>query len=132
MKIGIPKEHFPGECRVAATPETATRIREKLGFDVIIETGAGAQADFPDDIYRAAGCDIAENAEQLFSEADIILKVRPPSPEEIAWLNQDKTLISFLAPAQNSELLDALASQQTTALAMEAVPRISRAQKRRH
>ncbi len=129
MKIGIPKEQFPGESRVAATPETATRLRDKLGFEVIVESDAGARADFPDDAYRAAGCEIAASAEQLWSSADIVLKVRSPEAHEIEWLDEHKILISFLAPAQNGELLQALAARKTTALAMEAVPRISRAQK---
>lgn len=128
MKIGIPKETFPGECRVAATPETAARLRNKLGFDVIVESEAGRAASFTDAAYQASDCQIASTAD-LWKQADIILKVRAPTQAELEQLDSGKTLISFLAPAQNPDLLAALANRGTTALAMESVPRISRAQK---
>jgi NAD(P) transhydrogenase subunit alpha len=126
--IGIPKETYVNECRVAATPDTAKKL-QKLGFEVILETGAGSLANFSDEAYQNADCRIVAGLNTLFNEADIILKVRPPSPEEVAQLPLNKTLISFIWPAQNAELLEQLAERQTTVLAMDAIPRISRAQK---
>ena len=127
-KIGIPKETYPNECRAAATPDTAQKL-QKLGFEVLVESGAGVNANFPDSAYEAAECQIVPDATTLWSEADIILKVRPPSPEEVEAMPMGKTLIGFIWPAQNPELLEKLASRQATVLAMDAVPRISRAQK---
>lgn len=133
-KIGIPKEIFPNESRVAATPETAKKL-QKLGFQVLIETGAGAKADIPDEFFRQADCRIIGDAETLWREADIILKVRAPminpatGRDETDFLAAGKTLISFIYPAQNKDLLEKLASKNVTALAMDAIPRISRAQK---
>ena len=133
-KIGIPKEIYANECRVAATPDTAKKL-QKLGFEVLIESGAGIAANFPDRAYQEAECQILPNAEALWQEADIILKVRPPEmhPEvgkhEVDLLSEGGTLISFIWPAQNSELLEKLASRKATVLAMDAIPRISRAQK---
>lgn len=129
MKVGVTKEIYPGECRVAATPETARRLIDKLGFEVVVEAGAGAMASFPDEGYVAAGCELATDAASLWNESDIVLKVRSPQENEIAYLREGQTLVCFLAPAQNSELLDKIAAQKSTALAIEAVPRISRAQK---
>ena len=129
MKVGVIKEIFPGECRVAATPETARRLIEKQGFEVVVETGAGDLASFPDESYRSAGCKIADTSSQIWGECDIVLKVRSPSDEEIAHLRPETTLISFLAPAQNPDLLEKIAARGASAIAIEAVPRISRAQK---
>nr|MBW4577640.1 Re/Si-specific NAD(P)(+) transhydrogenase subunit alpha [Aphanothece sp. CMT-3BRIN-NPC111] len=134
MKVGIPKEVYPGERRVAATPDTATRL-QKLGFEVLIESGAGEFANFPDDAYTQAECKIVPDAQTLWTEADIVLKVRPPdmhpdlNKHETELLREGGTLISFIWPAQNQELLDKLAARKATVLAMDAVPRISRAQK---
>jgi NAD(P) transhydrogenase subunit alpha len=128
QKIGIPKEIYPNECRVAATPDTAQKL-QKLGFEVLIQAGAGAAANFSDRAYQAANCQIIADTQALWREADIILKVRPPEPSEIATLPEGKTLISFIYPAQNPDLLQKLAERQATVLAMDAVPRISRAQK---
>jgi len=133
-RIGIPKEIFPNERRVAATPDTA-KILQKLGFDVLIEAGAGAAASFSDQAYQDVGCEIIADAASLWKTADIVLKVRPPAmhPElnqhEAELLPQGGTLISFIYPAQNQELLTRLANRQATVLAMDAIPRISRAQK---
>ncbi len=127
-RIGVPRESFAQECRVAMTPDTAKKL-QKLGFDLLIETGAGAQADFADALYEAVGCEIVADRQAVFEQADIILKVRPPSPEEVAQLPPEKTLLSFIWPAQNPELLEQLAEKNATVLAMDAVPRISRAQK---
>ncbi|MEL6231403.1 MAG: Re/Si-specific NAD(P)(+) transhydrogenase subunit alpha [Cyanobacteria bacterium J06627_3] len=133
-RIGIPKEIASGECRVAATPKTVKKL-QSLGFDVLIETGAGEQAEFSDQSYRDAGCQVIANAVELWQQADIVLKVEPPAhhPElncnETELSHSGQTLISFLWPAQHPELLQQLASKQVTALAMDSVPRISRAQK---
>lgn len=129
MKIGVAKESYAGECRVASTPETAKRLIEKLGFQVLVEAGAGQQASFSDEAYRGVNCEIVADAATLWSKADIILKVRAPSDEEIQRLETGKTLISFLAPAQNESLLKQIAERNASALAIEAIPRISRAQK---
>ncbi|MEZ4429990.1 MAG: NAD(P)(+) transhydrogenase (Re/Si-specific) subunit alpha, partial [Nannocystaceae bacterium] len=134
MKIGIPKEIYPGERRVAATPATAQRL-QKYGFEVIVETEAGLLADFNDEAYAAAGCTIVGSAELCWSQADIILKVRQPQEHprtgvhEAELLAAGKTLICFIWPAQNEALLERLAARGANVLAMDAVPRISRAQK---
>ena len=134
MLIGIPKEIHEGEKRVATTPEAAEKIRT-LGYDLIIQKGAGEQANYPDDAYREAGVKIVESEEDVWKQADIILKVRAPEthPElcvnEAEFLNKDKTLISFIAPGVNKDLMDLLASTGGTVLAMDSIPRISRAQK---
>lgn len=127
-KIGVPKETYPGECRVAATPDTAKKLQQ-LGFEVLIESGAGEEANCPDELYEQAGCRIIKGAKKLWKEADIILKVRQPNEAETELLSEGKTLISFIYPAQNKELLEKLAKRKATVLAMDAVPRISRAQK---
>jgi NAD(P) transhydrogenase subunit alpha len=113
---------------VAVTPETAQKLH-KLGFDILLETGAGAKADFADRLYEEVGCQIVGDRQALFNQANILLKVRPPSSEEVNELPAGKTLISFIWPAQNGELLEQLAAKNITVLAMDAVPRISRAQK---
>ncbi|MER3589254.1 MAG: NAD(P)(+) transhydrogenase (Re/Si-specific) subunit alpha, partial [Mastigocladus sp. ERB_26_1] len=134
MKVGIPKEVYPGERRVAATPDTAKRLM-KLGFDVLIESGAGADANFADEAYIQAECTIVPDAPTLWTQADIVLKVRPPQmhPEvgkhETELLREGGTQIGFIWPAQNPDLLDKLAARKATVLAMDAVPRITRAQK---
>ncbi len=128
MKIGVPGEIYPGEQRVATTPEVAAQLI-KLGFEVSVQSGAGASASFSDDAYREAGCHVAANADEIWSSADIILKVRAPDSDEAGRVRSDQTLISFLWPAQNPELLERLTKSGATALAMDSVPRISRAQK---
>jgi NAD(P) transhydrogenase subunit alpha len=129
MKVGVTKEIYPGECRVAATPETARRLMERLGFEVLVESEAGVAASFPDESYRAAGCEVSSDAGKIWEEADVVLKVRSPSEHEISLLREGQTLVCFLAPAQNETLLQKIADRKATALAIEAVPRISRAQK---
>jgi NAD(P) transhydrogenase subunit alpha len=134
MNIGIPKEIHEGERRVAATPDTAKRL-QKLGFDVQIESGAGEAASFTDEAYRAAGCTIVDGTAALWSSSDIVAKVRAPAynpgtgQEEVEMLREGATLISFLWPAQNESLVKMLAERKITALAMDQVPRITRAQK---
>lgn len=127
MQIGVPREQYAGEKRVATTPDVAVQL-QKLGFDVVVQSGAGEHASFSDDAYREAGCEISDDASAVWS-SDIILKVRAPSADETAQLGPDNTLISFIWPAQNAELLDALTKTGATAMAMDSVPRISRAQK---
>ena len=127
-KLGIPKEIYPNEYRVAATPDTVKKL-QKLGFEILVESGAGEAANFSNDAYEQAGCHIAPNAQALWTEADIVLKVRPPEDREIESIPEGNTLISFIWPAQNQQLLEKLASRNATVLAMDAVPRISRAQK---
>lgn len=126
--IGIPKEIYPNECRVAATPNTVKTL-QKLGFEVLVEQGAGAAANYPDAAYEQAGCRIMPDAASLWGTADMILKVRPPQPQEVDLLQTDRTLVSFLYAAQNPDAMERLRQKQATVLAMEAVPRISRAQK---
>jgi NAD(P) transhydrogenase subunit alpha len=134
MKIAIPKELKPGECRVAATPDT-TKALIKLGYDVSIQSGAGQLAKFSDSDYESAGAEVVTSGEQLWRDADILLKVRAPMADEssgnheLDLLSVGQTLISFLWPAQNAELLTALADKKVNAIAMDMVPRISRAQK---
>ncbi len=129
MKIGVVKELHPGERRVAANPETARRMIEKLGFEVLIESAAGAAASFPDHLYREAGCRVVDDPTVIWKQADIVLKVRAPQPHEIAQIHEAQVLIGFLAPASNDELLRQIAQRKATALSIDAVPRISRAQK---
>lgn len=128
MLIGIPKERFAGEMRVATTPDAAQHL-QKLGYEVAIESGAGEKAKFRDEEYEAAGVRVIDNRNTLFETADIILKVREPDQEELALLHEGQLFIAFLAPAQNPELLASLAQKKVTALAMESIPRISRSQK---
>ena len=129
MKVGITKESFPDECRVAATPETARKLIEKLEFEVLVESGAGMSASFRDEDYEKAGCEIADRASKVWNSSDVILKVRSPDENEIKQLREGQTLITFLAPAQNEELLKKIAARKANALSMDAIPRISRAQK---
>jgi NAD(P) transhydrogenase subunit alpha len=128
MKIGVPKENFPGERRVATTPDVAAQL-QKLGFEVAVESGAGAESSFSDEAYRAAGCEVLGSAAEVWSGSDIVMKVRAPDDEEAAGLKAGQTLISFLWPAQNPELLKKLTDTGATVMAMDSVPRISRAQK---
>jgi len=128
MKIGIPKEIYAGERRVATTPDVVAQLA-KRGFDVVVESGAGTEASYSDDAYREAGCDVVGSADELWSKSDIVMKVRAPEGEEAARLRSDQTLISFLWPAQNPELLSKLTETGATVMAMDSVPRISRAQK---
>jgi len=134
MKIGIPKEVHAGEKRVATTPEVAKQLI-KLGFDVAIEAGAGSAANFSDASYVEAGVTVVKNAKEIWTESDIILKVRGPelnpdlNTEEVDLLKENQIFISFLWPAQNPDLLKKLADKKVTAMAMDMVPRISRAQK---
>ena len=128
MKIGTPKEIYEGEARVAMTPDSARQL-QKLGYDCLVETGAGAKAGFSDATYEEAGVTVVGSAADLWAQADIIAKVRQPEASELAHLTTDKTLISFFNPAGNSEGMEAAKSAGANVIAMEMVPRISRAQK---
>lgn len=128
LTIGVPRETFAGEKRVAAVPEVVEKLI-KLGFSVCVQSGAGAGAQFDDAAYAAAGASIAPDATALYGKADIVFKVRGPNAEEVAALRPGTTLVSFLWPAQNPELLQQLSARSLTVLAMDSVPRISRAQK---
>ena len=128
MKIGVPTELYAGEKRVATTPDVAAQLM-KLGFTVTVQSGAGESASFSDEAYREAGCDIAASADDIWNNADIILKVRAPDDAEAKKLSANQTLISFIWPAQNESLLNELTETGATVMAMDSVPRISRAQK---
>jgi len=132
MKVGIPKEIYPHECRVAATPDTVEKM-VKLGLEVIVEAGAGDASTFADAAYIEAGARIVDS-NAVFAEADIVLKVRQPmaraaGAHEADLLKAGSILISFIWPAQNKPLIDRLAARKVTVFAMDAVPRITRAQK---
>ncbi len=127
--IGVPREVFPGERRVATVPEVVPKLA-KLGFGVIVESGAGEAANCADETYVAAGAEIAPDAKSLWSKADIVFKVRAPSLEEVSLIREGTTLVSFIWPAQNPQLMEALAARKATVLAIDALPRmLSRAQK---
>jgi H+-translocating NAD(P) transhydrogenase subunit alpha len=129
LMIGVPRETFAGEKRVATTPEVVEKL-VKLGFGVCVETGAGAAANFGDETYQAAGARIAGSAAELMAGSDIIFKVRAPTADEVALMKPGSTLVSFIWPAQNPELMQQLADRKLTVLAMDALPRqLSRAQK---
>jgi NAD(P) transhydrogenase subunit alpha len=128
MKVGIPKEIAPREKRVAATPAIVDKIR-KLGLEVLVQAGAGEAAGLTDATYAEAGARVVDGAAALLGEADLVLKVRPPEPGEVDLLKPGATLIGFVWPAQNKELVDRLGARKTTVLAMDAMPRITRAQR---
>ena len=125
MLIGVPRELLDNESRVAATPKTVQQIL-KLGFDVIVEHDAGFKASFEDQAFAAAGAKIGDAAQVW--QADIIFKVNAPTDEEIALIKEGATLVSFIWPAQNPQLMEKLSAKKINVLAMDAVPRISRAQ----
>ncbi len=129
QRIGVPRETFPGEKRVATVPEVVEKL-VKLGFSVTVEAGAGDAANFGDDAYRAAGAEIAPDAASVWATSDIVFKARPPSPEEVALMREGGILIGFIWPAQNPELMQQMAAKKATVLAIDCLPRtLSRAQK---
>ncbi len=128
MRVAIPCETFAGERRVAATPDTVGRLA-KLGFEVAIQQGAGEPAGFSNAAYADAGATIVEGAEALYAEADIVAKVREPTEGEIAMLREGTVLVALLWPLQNEPLVNRLAEANITAIALDRIPRISRAQK---
>ena len=125
MYIGIPRESLAGEARVAATPATVKQLL-KLGFEVLVEENAGSMANFSDAEFSEAGAKVVSAADVWSSP--LIYKVNAPSNAEIAKLKEGTTLVSYLWPAQNPELVQKLAEKKITVLAMDMVPRISRAQ----
>lgn len=112
---------------MAATPQNVTNLIKKGFKQVFVEKNAGAQAQFLDEQYKAAGATLAEK-QQVFAASDILLKVRPPASQETALVKEGGTVISFLYPNQNKEIVDGLAARKANAFAMEMIPRISRAQ----
>lgn len=128
MKIGALRERLAGELRVALTPDSASQLK-KLGHESVVETGAGLAAGISDDAYRAAGVLVVESAQALVAAADVVIKVRPPFDSEVDYLSPGKTLISFFYPAANKQLLERARASGANVIAMDMVPRISRAQK---
>ena len=127
--IGVPKETAAGEKRVATVPEVVEKLI-KLGFRVAVQSGAGDEANSSDDAYRAAGAEIVPDAATLWATADIVFKVRAPSADEVQLMREGGTLVSFIWPAQNPELMQQLAAKKATVLAVDSLPRqLSRAQK---
>ncbi|MBK7053371.1 MAG: Re/Si-specific NAD(P)(+) transhydrogenase subunit alpha [Rhodoferax sp.] len=127
--IGVPREVFPGEKRVATVPEVVEKLI-KLGFTVAVESGAGDLANFSDEVYRAAGAQVIEGAAKLWAASDIVFKVRGPTTDEVALMHEGQALVSFIWPAQNPELMRQLADRKVTVLAIDSLPRtLSRAQK---
>ena len=128
MKIGTPKEIFEGEARVAMTPDSAAQL-QKLGYTCVIEAGAGMAAGFSDKSYEDAGVEVVKTAAALWKAADVVAKVRPPSEAEVKRMNEGQTLISFFYPVANEALMKQAAAKGANVIAMDMVPRISRAQK---
>ena len=129
LTIGVPRETLAGEKRVATVPEVVEKLI-KLGFSVAVESGAGEAANCSDDTYRAAGAQIIEGAAKLFAASDIVFKVGVPTTAEVGLLREGGTLIGFVWPAQNPELMQQLAAKKATVLAIDSLPRqLSRAQK---
>ncbi|HWA36537.1 MAG TPA: Re/Si-specific NAD(P)(+) transhydrogenase subunit alpha [Burkholderiales bacterium] len=127
--IGVPRETAADEKRVATVPEVVEKL-VKLGFRVAVQSGAGDAANFPDETYRAAGAEIVADAAQLWARADVVFKVRVPSAGEVGLMHEGQTLIGFVWPAQNPDLMQQLAARKVTVLAIDSLPRmLSRAQK---
>ncbi len=133
-KIGIPKEIHSGEKRVAATPQVVLRLK-KLGFEVLIESGAGDAINCSDAEFQEAGAEIIADTKKLWAESDVVMKVRPPEENkalgkhEADLMRESGWLVGFIWPAENRELLDRLAKRKATVFAMDSVPRITRAEK---
>jgi NAD(P) transhydrogenase subunit alpha len=129
LTIGVPREVLAGEKRVATVPEVVEKLT-KLGFKVAVESGAGDAANCSDETYSAAGAQIIQGAASLWAASDIVFKVGVPTTEEVALLREGGTVIGFIWPAQNPELMQQLAAKKATVLAIDALPRmLSRAQK---
>jgi H+-translocating NAD(P) transhydrogenase subunit alpha len=127
MRISVPCEVAPGESRVALAPDSAGRL-VKLGVEVVVQQGAGARAGFPDEAYTAVGAHIAPNAAAAFDGVDVIAKVQPPTADEVGRIREGATLVSLMQPGRNAPLLAQLTSRKVSVLALELVPRITRAQ----
>ncbi|MBY3064773.1 Re/Si-specific NAD(P)(+) transhydrogenase subunit alpha [Rhizobium laguerreae] len=128
MKIGVPRERAEGEARVALTPESAQQL-QKLGHECFVEAGAGLAAGISDDAYSLAGVQVVNTTTALVAASDVIAKVRPPTAEEIGQFRDRQTVISFFFPGQNNDLLELACANGVNVIAMDMVPRISRAQK---
>ncbi|MGD9562609.1 MAG: Re/Si-specific NAD(P)(+) transhydrogenase subunit alpha [Pyrinomonadaceae bacterium] len=126
--IGIPREIHPGEKRVAATPQTILKLK-KLGFDVVVQAGAGHEINATDAEYQEAGAAIVSSAADLWASSDVVMKVRPPEAGETDLMRMGGWLVGFIWPGQNRELIDRMAKKNATVFAMDSVPRITRAQK---
>ena len=133
MKVGVPKETFQGESRVALVPDSVKQLTGK-GLEVVIETGAGEKSSHPDKAYQEVGGSISASAKEVFGETDLVLKIQPPGigsdgmPDEVSLFREGGALITFLQPFSRQEMLKSLAARKVTAMSMELVPRISRAQ----
>ena len=127
MKLFVPKESLPTEKRVAISPGNVAAL-VKLGYKLVVQSGAGEQANFTDDLYEEAGAVLIDNSSSLWGEADLVLKINPPTDEEVTLFKKGATLISFAYPARNEKLLQSLAERKVNWLGMDCVPRISRAQ----
>ena len=128
MIIGVPKEFTEGECRVAASPASVKKL-VGLGYEVRVQMGAGVAANFPDAFYADAGADLVEEGASVWSQSDLIIKVVAPVEQEIDAMKEGAALVSFIWPARNEAILNRLRERKITTLAMDCVPRISRAQK---
>ncbi|MGI9517717.1 MAG: Re/Si-specific NAD(P)(+) transhydrogenase subunit alpha [Pirellulaceae bacterium] len=128
MLVAIPREHSSDENRVAGTPQSVKKIKA-LGYDVIVESGCGERANFPDEQYEAAGARVSSDSNELWRAADLILCIDPPPASDLDRMKSGAALIGFLWPSKHPELLESLKQKNITALSMDCVPRISRAQK---
>ncbi|MDQ3959092.1 MAG: NAD(P)(+) transhydrogenase (Re/Si-specific) subunit alpha, partial [Pseudomonadota bacterium] len=127
MKIGVPLESHPGEKRVAIVPEVVGRL-QKLGVEVLIEEGAGIGSHYPDPAFQEAGAVLIHGQEQLLGEADLVLRVQPPIVESINLQREGSIAIGFMNPSQNPESIKAMCARRITSLALELLPRVTRAQ----
>src|SRR6476646_5407297 len=127
MKLAVLKERRPGEARIAATPETVKKLKG-LGLNILIETGAGAGARISDAEYTAAGASVAPDMATALRDAEIVLKVRGPEPDEIAAMTPGAVYVSLVAPYSEKDVIGQLAARGVNAFGMEFIPRISRAQ----
>lgn len=128
LTVGVPRETFPNERRVSLTPQNVALLLKKGFAKVIVEKGAGVEAQFLDEAYDKAGATLVDGASPVWKQADIVLKVRGPSEAEVDQLHKGQTIISFLQPAQNKDLVAKIAAKKATSFAMDMIPRISRAQ----
>lgn len=128
MKIGVPTESGLGECRVAASPGSVKKLI-KLGYEVVVQSGSGQKASLTDKHFEEAGATIVSNAAEVYEQCEIIAKVEPPTDAEVGMMKENTRLLSFIWPAKNEALSEKLRSKNITTLAMDCVPRISRAQK---
>ncbi|MDG1872462.1 MAG: Re/Si-specific NAD(P)(+) transhydrogenase subunit alpha, partial [Mariniblastus sp.] len=128
MIIGATKESLPGERRVAATPQSVKKLIN-LGYEVVVESGCGIEANFPDAQYEQSGAQVLGTRSEVLTKSDIVLKVNRPAADEIESLKSGSTLVSFFQPSENPSELELVSSKKINTLAMDCVPRISRAQK---